>query len=193
MSADPILVSLEVAEALDACGLKYLIGGSLASSMSGEPRSTLDIDFVVAMSDPDVGAFVAALRGAFYVEPEALRRAIRGKSSANLIHYPTSIKVDLFISGGTPLDGLQMDRRQRVRVATDPDRWLYFYTPEDILLQKLRWYRLGNEVSDQQWRDVLGVVRVQAGRLNEEYLRDGAKVLGVVDLLDRALHEGRTE
>jgi len=193
MIADPILVSLEVAEALDACRVNYLIGGSLSSSISGEPRSTLDIDIVVAMSESNIAAFVAALGGAFYVEPETLRRAIREKSSTNLIHHATSMKIDIFVSGASPLDGLQMERRQRVQVASGPDRWLYFYTPEDILLQKLRWYRLGSEVSDRQWRDVLGIVRVQTGKLDLEYLRDSAKTLGVADLLDRALREAPTE
>ena len=62
--------------------------------------------------------------------------------------------------------------------------------PEDILLQKLRWYRLGSETSDRQWRDVLGIVRVQAGRLDAAYLRRGATILGVEDLLTKAMSEG---
>jgi hypothetical protein len=78
-----------------------------------------------------------------------------------------------------------------VQVASDPDRFLYFYTAEDILLQKLRWYRLGGEVSDRQWRDVLGIVLVQGPALDEGSLRDGACTLGVADLLERALDEPR--
>lgn len=85
-----------------------------------------------------------------------------------------------------------MNRRQRVCVSTNPDRYLQVYSPEDILLQKLRWYRMGNEVSDRQWRDVLGIIHVQAGRLDEAYLRRGAAVLGVADLLDRARSEGQS-
>ena len=80
-----------------------------------------------------------------------------------------------------------MQRRVRLQVASDPDRFLYIYTPEDILLQKLRWYRLGGEVSDRQWRDVLGIVLVQENRLDAGYLREGAHLLGVTDLLERAL------
>ena len=139
-----------VAEALEGCGLRYLVGGSLASSLSGEPRSTLDVDLVVSISEKDVQPFV----------------------------------------GGSVLDEQQMNRRQRVQVASDPDRHLYFYTPEDILLQKLNWYRAGNEVSDRQWRDIQGIVLVQSG-LDEAYLRDGAQRPGVIDLLDRAMIEGR--
>ena len=189
MVADPIQVALLVADALEACGLRYLVGGSLASSISGEPRSTLDVDLVVAMSEADIEPLLAALGEEFHAEQEAMRRAIREKSSANLIHYPTSAKVDLFVLGGSPLDKKQMDRRRRIRVATDPDRYLYVYTPEDILLQKLRWYRMGNEISDRQWRDILGIVLVQAGGMDEDYLRRGAEVLGVSDLLDRALRK----
>jgi hypothetical protein len=188
--ADPIQIALKVADALESCGLRYLVGGSLASSLSGEPRSTLDVDLVVAISEDGIGPFLDKLGDEFYADPDSLRRAIRDRSSANLIHYGSSIKVDLFIAGGSVLDEQQMNRRQRIQVATEPDRYLYFYTPEDILLQKLSWYRAGNEVSDRQWRDILGIILVQS-KLDETYLHDGAKKLGVIDLLDRAMRETR--
>lgn len=186
---DPIRVALLVATALDACAIRYTVGGSVASSISGEPRSTLDIDIVVAMSERDVHPFVAALGSEFYADPDGLRRAIRERSHANLVHHATSIKVDLFIEGGTPLDADVLDRRQRVQVAIDPDRHLFVHTPEDILLQKLRWYRIGGETSDRQWRDVLGILVVQSGRLDETYLQRGAEVLGVTDLMEKARRE----
>ena len=66
---------------------------------------------------------------------------------------------------------------------------LYVHPPEDILLQKLRWYRKGGEVSDRQWRDIAAIVRVQGPRLDGTYLREGAEILGVTDLLERALAE----
>jgi len=178
-----------VADALDACLIRYAVGGSVASSISGEPRSTLDIDIVVAMSERHLDPFVTALRDGFYVDPDGLRRAIRERSRANLVHHATSIKVDLFIEGGSPLDADLLARRQRVQVATDPDCHLYVHTPEDILLQKLRWFRLGGETSDRQWRDVLGILIVQAGRLDDAYLRRGAEVLGVTDLVAKARRE----
>jgi hypothetical protein len=187
LTVDPILVALQVAEVLDACGVRYLVGGSLASSMSGEPRSTLDIDMVVALTARDVAPFVERLGKEFYADAETLRRAVDLRSSANLVHHATSMKVDLFMMGGTKLDEEQMARRQRVQVSSSPDRFLHVYAPEDILLQKLRWYRLGGETSDRQWRDVLGIVRVQAGRLDAAYLRRGALVLEVEDLLAKAM------
>ena len=187
MILDPIQVALRVAEVLDTMEIRYLVGGSVASSMSGEPRSTLDVDMVVDLGIDDIEPFSRALGDEFHVDSAALARAVKEKSSANLIHFESSVKIDLFVMGGTPLDGQMMERRRKVQVSYDPDRHLYVYTAEDILLQKLRWFRLGEETSERQWRDVLAIVRVQAGALDGEYLARGATVLGVSDLLDRVL------
>lgn len=187
---DPISTALLVTEALDALGIPHSIGGSIASSFAGEPRSTVDIDIVAAIEERHVDALVAALAPEFYADADSVRRAIRSRSSTNLIHQQTHVKVDLFIAGGSPLDARQLARRQAVDLGEG--RRVHVHPPEDILLQKLRWFRLGGEVSDRQWRDIAAIVRVQGSRLDTRYLREAAPLLNVTDLLERALEDAES-
>lgn len=186
---DLLEVALLVTSALEANGITYSVGGSLASGFSGEPRATLDVDISVALETPHVEPLLAALGDAFYADGDALLRAIGERSSANLLHHESGIKIDLFVAA-SELDARQLERRRRIRVADNPDRFLYVHSPEDILLQKLHWYRLGGEVSDRQWRDVLSIVLVQDQRLDREYLAAMAARVGLTPLLERALRQG---
>jgi len=185
---DPIDVALVVAREFEAAGVAYTIGGSIASSVAGEPRSTIDIDIVAAIDLGQVPALVTALSSEFYVDEEALLRAVRERGIANLIHQTTQLKVDIHVAGGTPLDRQQIQRRMAIEVSGG--RVLHVHPPEDILLQKLRWFRRGGEISDRQWRDILAIVRVQGARLDRSYLQENAPALDVADLLTRALAEG---
>ena len=191
VAVDPIAVALSVTRTLEGLGILHTVGGSIASSFAGEPRSTIDIDIVADLRESDVPALVAALSADFYIDETALHRAIRERSSANLIHQATQLKVDFFVAGGTPLDEQQLHRRLAVEVG--PGCTLYVHPPEDILLQKLRWFRKSGEASDRQWRDVLGIIRVQGRQLDGDYLRVNAPVLGVADLLARALNDAAEE
>lgn len=185
--SDAIDVALRVTDVLDRIGVVHTIGGSIASSVAGEPRSTIDVDIVVALEERHVAALAAELHADFYVDEAALARAVRERRSTNLIHQATQTKIGLFVAGGTPLDETQLARRREVDLG---GRRIFVHPPEDILLQKLRWFRLGGEVSDRQWRDILGIVRVQAAGLDREYLRRQAPAIDVTDLLERALAQG---
>lgn len=189
MLPESVSVLMLVVEVFERMQIPYLIGGSMASAFYGVARSTLDADVVADIRQKQVGALVAALGDDFYADDEMIREAIHHHSSFNLIHLKTMFKVDVFIRKDRPFDQIQFRRRQLQMVAYDPERKAYVTTAEDIILAKLEWYRLGNEISDRQWRDILGVLKVQAGRLDLTYLKEWAKELNVADLLQRALKE----
>jgi hypothetical protein len=189
LSLDPIQVAVRFAAALEQLGVDYLVGGSLASSFAGQPRLTLDVDIVVQLTEAKVPDLLKLLGEEWLADPKAVARAVRQNSSTNLFHAASGVKVDLFMLGASPFEQGQMRRRRKVKVGTNPDTFLFTYAPEDILLQKLRWYRMGGGVSDTQWRDVLSIVRGTERPLDREYLREGARAFEVETLLGRVFAE----
>ena len=189
MPSDPIRVLLQVAELLDRIGTPYLLGGSLASSMLGEPRSTVDIDIAIVLRSADVPVLVAGLGSEFYVDEGAVLDAVERRTSFNAFHQPTVLKVDFFVLGDAPFDRAQLEGRRRSPALEGSGRCVFVSSPEDLILRKLDWYRQGAGVSDRQWRDVLGVLKVQAERLDLAHLRHWAAVLDLAELLERALSE----
>jgi hypothetical protein len=187
---DEILeITLFLAATFERLGVSYLVGGSLASSLHGLPRATQDVDLVAALEPEHVPALVAALRGSFYLDEPAIRAAVRQRTSFNVIHLGTLLKADVFVAGSDAATRSEFERRQRYRVAVDPPRELVLASAEDTIAQKLHWFRLGDEVSERQWSDALGVLKVAGGRLDFAYLRRTAALLGVQDLLERILTE----
>jgi hypothetical protein len=189
MRNEPVEVSLLVIDALDALDVPYFIGGSLASSVHGFIRTTMDVDLIADLRMQHVEPLVQMLGGAFYIDAAAIREAIRQHRSFNVIHLETMFKVDVFVRKTRPFDQAQFERRVFQALATDPARSAYVASAEDTVLSKLEWYRMGGEVSDRQWSDIQNVLQVQRGRLDLEYLRRWATQLGVPDLLERALAE----
>lgn len=187
MLPEPISIILQVTGALEALGVPYFIGGSLASAIYGISRATLDVDVIADLHLDQVEPFAALLGNAFYLDDQSMREAIRQRSSFNLIHRETMFKVDVFIRKTRPYDQLQFNRRVIQTLATEPERSVYMASPEDMILAKLEWYRLGGEVSERQWSDVQSVLKVQAERLDQDYLRQWATQLDILDLLERAL------
>jgi hypothetical protein len=182
-----LAVAVEVARVLEGLEVPFLIGGSVASSLHGVPRSTQDVDLVADLRSEHARGLVNGLAGAFYVDLERVESAIRRRASFNVIHLATMIKVDVFVLGAEPAARVEMGRRQLIELPVEPSVRLPVASPEDTIVQKLAWYRRGGEVSDRQWRDVGEVVKVQGGRLDREYMRKAAKALGVEDLLSRLL------
>ena len=186
MLPEQLAVTMFVVDALEALGVPYAIGGSFASALHGVMRATMDADLVADLDPGQVVPFALALGEAFYADVEMMRAATRQHSSFNLIHLDTMFKVDIFIARPRDFDRAQLDRRQSHLLSENPERRAYVASAEDTVLSKLEWYRLGGEVSDRQWRDALGVLKVQGERLDLKYMRRMAAELGVADLLSRA-------
>ncbi|MGA2747827.1 MAG: hypothetical protein ABSG59_03545 [Verrucomicrobiota bacterium] len=175
-----------VAGFFDALGVEYLVGGSMASSVFGEPRQTLDADLLARLLPRHAEPLVRQLSGEFYADLAAIRAAIQTEASFNLIHLESMTKVDVFLHWRTPFAQSQFARRRRKLIGDSAPLELFFASPEDTILSKLERYRQGGAVSERQWRDLLGVLKVQAGALDQAYLSHWAGELGVSDLLDRA-------
>lgn len=185
--------TLAVVGALERTGLEYLIGGSLASSLHGIPRSTQDSDLVVDLPPERVSDLLIELGDDFYADATRARQAATRGTSFNVIHLETMFKVDLFVVGDDPLARSEMERRESHRIGEEQERHAFVASAEDTVLQKLVWYRLGSRVSDRQWRDLIGVLRVQGARLDRAYLQRWADELDLRDLLDEALAEAGQE
>ena len=185
---DALRAVLAVVAVLERLALPYLVGGSLASSLHGVPRSTRDADIAIALPAERIRELLAALGSAFYADEEAARSAVARRASFNVIHLPTMFKVDLFVLRDDELARDELSRRQ-LHGLGDPPVQVFVASAEDTVLQKLLWYRLGNEVSDRQWTDVLGVLQVQGARLDRGYLDRWAGELGLGDLLQEAFEE----
>ncbi|MBM4048058.1 MAG: hypothetical protein FJ279_23395 [Planctomycetes bacterium] len=179
-----------VVQAFEELGVAYSLCGSLASCAYGIARSTLDADLVADMRAEHARGLVQMLKAAYYVDEAMILDAIRRQSHFNLIHLETMIKVDVFLLKDTPYDREAFGRRRRDTLAdAHGSLGVYVHAPEDVALHKLGWFRAGGRVSQRQWDDVLGVLRVQAGRLDMEYLQRWAGQLGLRELLQQALRE----
>ncbi len=189
MQNEATRITLLVTQTLEQNGVSYAVGGSFASSLHGVMRSTLDVDIVADMKLEHIQPLVAALSKEFYADDEMMKDAIEHHSSFNLIHYETAFKVDIFIQKSRAFDQMQLERRRTSVIATDPEERIYITSPEDTILAKLEWYRMGGEVSDRQWRDIMGILKTRAGELDLNYLHKWAMELKVADLLERVLKE----
>jgi len=189
VTAPDVLVALTpVIEILEQLGVRYLISGSVASSIHGIARSTLDIDLVADLADEHVGPLASALADSYYIEESTVRDAVRRQTSFNVIHLDTMLKIDLFVLRADRYERKALERGRDLRLEKGREgRCFRVGSPEDVILHKLAGYRSGGEVSDRHWRDVIGIIEVQGESLAGTYLRRWAAHLDVDDLVERAL------
>ncbi len=187
----PRVAFVRFLEAMDELEIPYMVGGSAASAVHGIWRATGDVDFVVRLRPERIEELVRRLEREYYIDAGQIRSAIEHDRSFNVIHLASGYKFDLFPLTGDLFQQTEFRRRRSERGAPlggDPVE-LFVATPEDVILSKLRWYRLGGGVSEHQWNDVLGVIAVQGHRLDMAYLRQWADYLKVSDLLEQAITE----
>lgn len=182
MMVTDLAVAFDVGAQLDAVGVVWLVGGSIASSLFGEPRAAANIDIVADLRERHIADVVRRLP-AYHIELEAVRHAVETRSSFNAIHVDSITKVDIFCAKDDPLSHEQLGRRVPIEIH---GRKLPVASAEDVILQKLLWYVEGGRTVDRQWRDALGVARIRGGLLDRAYIERHAALVGVGDLV-RAL------
>jgi len=181
------------ATTLKELGIPYAIVGSVASSAHGEQRATNDADFLADLRDEQAVALVARLGDEYYIDLASVRRAISHSRSFNVIELASMFKIDVFVVGGRASRQVELANARAASLGAEAPGDVMVASPEDTVVAKLQWYRKGGEVSEKQWNDVLGVLRVQRGRLDDDYLFATADEQRVRDLLDRAVAQVEAE
>jgi hypothetical protein len=168
-----------VSDRLSACGLAFMLTGSFALAYYATPRMTRDLDFVVAMAEPDVEPLVIALAADFYIDADAARTAVQLERLFNLMHLESGIKVDLIVRKSSEYRQVEFARRQPVTVA-GVRTWIV--SREDLILSKLAWaLESGSELQRRDIRQLL------AHSVDVDYVRLWAPQLGVTALLDELM------
>jgi hypothetical protein len=191
MTVGPLDTLSRVIAILDDVGIPYALGGSLASSLVGEPRATADADVAIRLGVGHEVEFLERASVNFYVPIESARAAIRDHTSFNLVDEEHALKVDIFVLGDELLDRMQIERRVRVAIPGF-DREIWVTSPEDQVLRKLQWYQAGGSLSDRQWRDVVAILQVRQGALDSDYLATTARAVGLEAPLAQAIEQSLT-
>jgi len=187
--AEPVQITQQIVEVFNCLNIFYFVGGSLASSLYGVPRATQDVDIIADIKRESIPLLINAFQQEFYIDVDMILDAIRYRTSFNIIHLKTMFKADIFILKPDVLSQEEMKRRKQYQLSESPGDVLFLSSAEDIIINKLFWFKLGGGVSERQWNDALGVIRVQSKILDYRYLEDVASQRGVFPLLQKALQE----
>jgi hypothetical protein len=192
VTAPDLLAALApVVDVLRELGVRHYVGGSIASSAHGVARASIDADVVAELRPEHADRLSAALRQAYYVPEARVRDALARRTSFNVIHLETMLKVDVFVSKDRPHDRRAMARARPMPSEGAGEGALPLASAEDTALAKLEWFRRGGEASMRQWTDVLGVLAASGSSLDRRYMEDEARELGVSDLLARAVAQAQ--
>ncbi|MBW4643995.1 MAG: hypothetical protein KME23_13580 [Goleter apudmare HA4340-LM2] len=184
---DSISLAAELHQIFESTNIPYYVTGGVAASLHGEPRSTRDLDLVIAVQPEQINLLVETLEGAGYYCPAGAVEGLKqgSESILNITHTETIANADLYITDDSAFAVSQMLRRQLIDLEGIPKFWVA--SAEDTILQKLRWGK-GSQ-SEKQWRDVLGILKLQGEGLDYTYLTQWAESLDLVNVLSQAFTE----
>ncbi len=168
-----------IVQRLEDAGIKYLITGSIASMVYGEPRFTNDVDIVVEVHEDDI----ASLKGCFpeeefYFSEDAAGKAVKNKGQFNVIHPSTGFKIDFVIRRNEPFDDSRFNRIKRLKAAGDTVA--SFASPEDVIIKKMQYYKMGG--SEKHLRDITGILKVSKEMIDYCYIENWATKLELSDV-----------
>ena len=189
MNTSEIIQALTpLVEAFDHFGIAYYIGGSVASSVHGRRRYTQDVDVVAAIQLQHVQNLVAMLQLEYYIDADMIRGVIQNRSTFNILHNDTGVKVDVFVqkTGTFPQQEMRRARKDILELGSRP---FFIASAEDMILAKLDWWKLGGGISSRQWNDIQEIMKEKHATLDMAYLRQSASLLAVGDLLEKALKD----
>ena len=181
---DSVQLAIKLHPIFEELGISYYITGGVAAISYGEPRTTQDLDLVMAISPDVIDRLSDALTEAGFYVPGIDDVKSGRMQTLQIIEMESISRADLVVAGTDEFERLKFARR---RVIEFEGTALYFASPEDVILNKLRWRQRSG--SEKQWRDVLGVLKVQAENLDYGYMRELAEQLGLVDALNQAVTE----
>lgn len=165
----------DVSHRLTEAGIQYMLTGSLAMNYYSLPRMTRDIDLVVEVQISDIELVVSVLEPDYYVDRDAISRAITNERTFNIIHSEAFIKVDCIVRKRSEYRQLEFDRRQQINFQGSP---VWLVSKEDLIISKLHWAR--DSHSELQLGDVKNLL---ASGYDAEYVEHWTSMLGLNELL----------
>jgi hypothetical protein len=184
------LVLNAVCRGFESVGVDYLVGGSFSSGAWGQPRQTNDLDVSIRLRQDQVDSVVTQFETDFMISAEEIRRTLDERTtyrSFQMLHFEEVFKIDVFVPLPSEYTDSEFERKRKMTLLEGVTAMCA--APENIVIQKLRWFELGNRVSDRQWNDIVQVLDVQKGRLDMDYLYRWVDHFGLRELLNDALSQ----
>lgn len=174
---------IKVINRINQIDIPYMLTGGIAAIFYGKPRLTHDFDLVVEIGTKKISKLIDSFKDEFFVSAETIQKAIEDRSTFNLIHFDSGIKVDFWLIKEDEFDQKRFERRQKHSYS---GREIVFSSPEDIILIKLLWFK--DSRIQKHLEDAIGIVEIQ-GDLDMSYVREWADKLSVQKFLDIILKQ----